>query len=89
MINASVAIKASQAFNREMWLKHAANKLSEQILNVAKTGLREYRVCFKDLLVGAENLNEAAEMFLFISKTLEESGFNHKITESGDLYISW
>lgn len=89
MINVSDAIKASQAFNRDMWLKHAGDKLSNQIMSVAKTGIRELNVCFKDLIVGAENLNEAGEMLLYVNSILEKSGFKHKITENGNLYISW
>lgn len=89
MINVNEAVKASQAFNRKCWLEHAGNELSNQIMKIAKTGLREYRVCFSDLVKGAENLEEGAEMLFFLNKTLTDSGFNHTITPEGVLYITW
>jgi hypothetical protein len=89
MINVNDAIQASQAFNRKMWLEHAGKALSDQIMSVANTGVRELKVCFKDLIIGAENLEEAAEMFYYIKKTLDTAGFEHVITPEGDLYINW
>lgn len=89
MINAIEAVKAAQAFNRKCWLEHAGNELSAQIMSVAKTGVRELRVNFKDLVKGAENLEEASEMTSFMNSLLAKAGFNHVITPEGVLYISW
>ena len=89
MINAIEAVKAAQAFNRKCWLEHAGNELSSQIMSVAKTGVRELRVNFKDLVKGAENLEEASEMTSFMNSLLAKAGFNHVITPEGVLYITW
>lgn len=89
MINVNEAIKAAQERNRKCWLEHAGEKLSAMIMNVAREGLRGMEVNYATLISGAENLNEAAEMLFFIEKTLKSAGFDHKITENGNLYISW
>ena len=89
MISVNEAIKASQSFNRKCWLEHAGNELSAQIMNVAKTGVRELRVNFNDLIKGAENLEEASEMTSFMNSLLAKAGFNHVITPEGILYITW
>lgn len=89
MINVNVAIKAAQDFNRKCWLEHAGNELSNQIMNVAKTGVREMRINFKDLIKGAENLEESAEMLYYIEKTISNAGFEHVVTPDGVLIIKW
>ena len=89
MISVNEARKASQAFNRKCWLEHAGEKLSAQIMSVAKTGIRELNVNFKDLITGAENLEEGAEMLHFINGILDKAGFDHTITPDGNLFITW
>lgn len=89
MINVNEAIKAAQDRNRKCWLEHAGNKLSAMIMNVAHEGQRYMEIDYATLISGAENLEEAAEMLFFINKTLANAGFNHKITENGNLYITW
>ena len=89
MINVNEAIKAAQDRNRKCWLEHAGNKLSAMIMNVAREGMRSMEVNYATLISGAENLEEAAEMLFFVDKTLKNAGFNHKITENGNLYITW
>ena len=89
MINVNVAIKAAQDFNRKCWLEHAGEELSNRIMSVASTGRRELSVNFKELIKGAENLNEAGEMLHYLHNNLTKSGFTNEITISGDLYITW
>lgn len=89
MINVNEAIKAAQERNRACWLEDAGRKLSAMIMNEARKGLRQMEIPYVKLVVGAENLDEAAQMLYLVNKILKESGFNHKITESGNLYISW
>jgi len=89
MINANVAVAKSQQFNRNCWLESAERKLSGKILDVAATGVREYSISFKDLIIGAENLEEAGEMLTFLCKSLTKAGYTHKITPNGTLIITW
>lgn len=89
MINAIEAANLAQVFNRKCWLEDAGRKLSDKIVKVAKTGIREMNVCFKDLVVGAENLNEAAEMLVFFNKILDDANYKHTITPDGTLHITW
>ena len=89
MINVNEAIKAAQERNRACWLEDAGRKLSAIIMNEARKGLRQMEIPYIKLIVGAENLDEAAQMLYLVNKILKESGFNHKITEAGNLYITW
>lgn len=89
MINANEAIRAAQERNRACWLEDAGRKLSAMIMGEAHKGLRQMEIPYIKLIVGAENLDEAAQMLYLTEKILKESGFNHKITENGNLYISW
>ena len=89
IICACEAIKKSQKVNRDNWLRLAGHKLSEQIMRAASTGIRELSVNFQELLIGAENLFEAGEMFAYLNEQLEESGYNHVIEPDGTLYITW
>jgi hypothetical protein len=89
MINARQAAEAAQNFNRNCWLKHAGEVLSEKIMNVAKQGIREIKICFTDLVKGSENLYEAAEMLCYLDDMLKESGYKNVITQDGTLHISW
>lgn len=89
MINANVAANAAQERNRACWLEDAGNKLSAMIMNEAHKGLRQMEIPYVKLIIGAENLDEAAQMLYLVEKILKEAGFTHKITQNGNLYISW
>lgn len=89
MINVQTAIKVAQGANRNNWLKAAQDRLHFTILNTAETGKREVKVPFEQLIVGAENLCECAEMLMNINNILEESGFEHVVTPNGTLIVSW
>ena len=89
MINANVAANAAQEHNRACWLEDAGRKLSAMIMDEARKGLRQMEIPYVKLIIGAENLDEAAQMLYLVKKILTEAGFNHKITENGNLYISW
>lgn len=89
MINASVAANAAQERNRACWLENAGRKLSSMIMDEARNGLHQIEISYSKLIVGAENLDEAAQMLYLVEKLLKEAGFTHKITENGNLYISW
>lgn len=89
MINASVAANAAQERNRACWLESAGNKLSAMIMDEARKGLRQMEIPYVKLIIGAENLGEAAQMLYLVEKILKEAGFTHKITQNGNLYISW
>lgn len=89
MINANVAANAAQERNRACWLESAGNKLSAMIMDEARKGLRQMEIPYVKLIIGAENLDEAAQMLYLVEKILKEAGFTHKITQNGNLYISW
>jgi tRNA(Glu) U13 pseudouridine synthase TruD len=89
MINANVVIEISQKVNREKWLEDAAAKLSAVILEVAKTGKRELKVPFKELIIGAETLYESGEMLAYLDKILKQEGFSHVVKPDGTLIVSW
>lgn len=89
MINVNDAINAAQERNRAHWLESAGNKLSAMIMDEASKGLRQMEIPYVKLIIGAENLEEAAQMLYLVKKILKEAGFNHKITQNGNLYISW
>ncbi len=89
MINANVAANAAQERNRACWLEDAGRKLSAMIMNEAHKGLRQMEIPYAKLIIGAENLDEAAQMLYLVEKILKEAGFTHKITQNGNLYISW
>ena len=89
MISVKIAIETSQKVNRENWLKAAGDKLSAVILEVAKTGKRELKVPFKELIIGAETLYESGEMLAYLNKTLNDAGFKHIVKPDGTLIISW
>jgi hypothetical protein len=89
MINVKIAIETSQKVNRENWLKAAGDKLSTIILETAKTGKRELKVPFEELIIGAETLYESGEMLAYLDKILKESGFSHVVKPDGTLIVSW
>lgn len=89
MINVNEAIAAAQERNRKCWLEHAGAKLSAMIMDEARKGIRQMEIPYVKLIIGAENLDEAAQMLYLVGKILKEAGFTHKITQNGNLYISW
>ena len=89
MINVKIAIETSQKVNRENWLKAAGDKLSAIIIEVTKTGKRELKVPFEELIIGAETLYESGEMLAYLDKILKESGFSHVVKPDGTLIVSW
>ena len=89
MINAQKAFELAQSVNRANWVKATTERISSQIVKESQFGRRELHICFKDLLIGSENLVEAGEMFVLFANELRKAGYNHKITVSGDLIISW
>ena len=89
MIHSNNAINAAQQFNRNQWLKHAENILSEQIMQVSRLGHRTLDVDFQDITKGAENLAEIGEMCTLLHKTLTNQGYTVKYSINGNLTISW
>ena len=89
MIHSSNAINAAQQFNRNQWLKHAEDSLSNQIMSVSRQGLRHLNVCLNDITRGAENLAEIGEMCTLLHKTLTNQGYTVKYSINGNLTISW
>ena len=89
MIHSSNAVNNAQQFNRNQWLKHAENILSEQIMQVSKQGHRHLNVCLHDITKGAENLAEIGEMCILLNKTLVGQGYTVKYSINGSLTISW
>ena len=89
MIHSNNAINAAQQFNRNQWLKHAENILSEQIMQVSRLGHLTLDVDFQDITKGAENLAEIGEMCTLLHKTLTNQGYTVKYSINGNLTISW
>lgn len=89
MINSKDAFEMAQKVNRANWVKATTDRISNQIVKEANLGKREMLVNFKNLIVGSENLFEAGEMFAMFAHELRKAGYNHVITPSGDLIISW
>ena len=89
MLHSNNAINAAQQFNRNQWLKHAENILSEQIMTQARQGLRHIDVCLHDITKGAEDLAEIGEMCTLLHKTLTNQGYTVKYSINGRLVISW
>lgn len=89
MIHSSNAINAAQQFNRNQWLKHTENILSQQIMQVSRQGHRHLHVCLHDITKGAENLAEIGEMCTLLHKTLTNQGYTVNYTINGNLTISW
>lgn len=89
MIHSSNAINAAQQFNRNQWLKHAEDSLSNQIMSASRQGLRQLSVCLHDITKGAENLAEIGEMCTLLHKTLINQGYTVKYSINGNLTISW
>lgn len=89
MIHSSNAVNTAQQFNRNQWLKHTENILSEQIMQVSRQGHRHLHVCLHDITEGAENLAEIGEMCILLNKTLVNQGYNVTYSIDGRLIISW
>lgn len=89
MINSRDAFEMAQKVNRAKWVEATTERIGNQILKESALGKREICVNFKNLIVGSENLVEAGEMFVLFANELRKAGYNHKITISGDLIISW
>ena len=89
MINANVVIEKAQEVNRKNWLNHASNILSEKFTDAANLGLRRICIPFNDIVRGAEDLAEAAEMCYLLCMELEDKGYKNTIQLDGNLYISW
>jgi len=89
MINANVAVSKSQAVNRSNWIRNAENKLSALINTVAETGNREVSICLNEMIQGAENLYECAEMMASLNKIIKNAGYKQTVTIDGNVIISW
>lgn len=89
IVSALCALEKSQKVNRDLWLKNAGKKISDMILRAASTGIRELTIPMKDLIIGAENLTEGAEMFVYLAKELTNQGYTNKFDLNGNLYIAW
>lgn len=74
---------------RDLWVKSTKEKLDTVITEAAKQGLRNVKYPLSSLIVGAENLNEAAEMCAIFADVLTEYEYKHKIERDGTFEISW
>ena len=75
--------------NRDKWIEHTKNRLDAEITAKANEGFHELEYSLNDLVIGAENLNEAAEMCELLAEILTEHEFKHVIKEDGTFVISW
>lgn len=82
-------IKRSQKVNRDNWLDATYKKLSQQMQDIADTGLRYIVLDLNEIIRGSENLMEAAEMLQLISKTLTDNGLTVTMSPEGDCYVAW
>lgn len=90
LINAKCAKNAAQQVNRQAWLNHSYGKLTEQIMEVANTGLCKLDLDLNSLVQGAENLFEIGEMLQFIQSELDAKGYNVKVNHSASrITIKW
>ena len=74
---------------RDQWVKATKEKMSNLIEEKAKAGLRELEFSLNELVQGAENLKEAAEMCEIFDGILAEYEYKHKLTQEGKFIISW
>lgn len=74
---------------RDQWVNDTKSKLERLIDEKAKAGLRELEYSLNDLVRGAENLKEAAEMCEIFYDILSEYEYNHKLTQECKFIISW
>ncbi len=90
LISSKVAVETAQKVNRDNWLRNAASKLNEQILNASNQGRRELCVDLQDMVQGAENMYEAGEMLVLLSDALNQKGYQSVITfPSACCVITW
>ena len=75
--------------HRDGWIKNTENKLDAAITAKANEGLHELEFSLNDLITGAENLNEAAEMCEMFSEILTKNEYKHVIKPDGKFVISW
>ena len=82
---------AAQAVNpqRDLWLNSTMEMLDKAITEAAKKGLRNVEYPLNQLIVGAENLKEVAEMCEIFSDVLTEYEYKHAITRDGTFVMSW
>ena len=89
MIDSLKAFEITQTANLKNWLNLATDKLSKQILKAASIGAPGVEINFQDLLIGAEDLYEAGEIFINLQTILSNNGHKNIITPEGNLYITW
>jgi len=82
------AVKAVNP-QRDLWINSTKEKLDKAITEAAKKGLRNIEYPLNQLIVGAENLKEAAEMCEIFSDVLTEYEYKHAINRDGTFVISW
>ena len=82
---------AAKAANpqRDLWIKSTQEKLDKAITEAAKKGLHNVEYPLNQLVVGAENLKEVAEMCEIYSDVLTEYEYKHAINRDGTFVISW
>lgn len=88
-ITASIARNNAQSFNRNQWLNHAMETVTDIIVFKSKQGFRTVSVSFEILIKGAENLHEAGELLQLLQKEFVSAGYTVKIDIDGNLTISW
>ena len=74
---------------RDLWIKSTQEKLDKAITEAAKKGLHNVEYPLNQLIVGAENLKEVAEMCEIFSDVLTEYEYKHAINRDGTFVISW
>ena len=74
---------------RDLWIKSTQEKLDTAITEAAKKGLHNVEYPLNQLIVGAENLKEVAEMCEIFSDVLTEYEYKHAINRDGTFVISW
>ena len=89
MIQANCAKQMSQTSNRDNWFNEVSNRLTKDITSAAETGIRQLTIAFTDLIIGAENISECAEMLQYVDSMLLKAGYRHIVTPTGELIIVW
>ena len=89
MINKNIALKNTQAFNRDLWIKNAEKHISYLIEEASKNGEGFIEIPLSSIVIGAENLGECAEMLSSLHNTLIKEGYEDKITPDGVFVITW
>lgn len=89
MISQVQANENAQVRNRNKWVKHALDAISEIVTECSENGLMECVMPVSVLFIGSESLLEIAEMLSMIQNELDKNGFMHFVDESGQLIIKW